>query len=111
MKSRYSSSNEDVLELAVKVKLVGALKKLAERSEIRLENGRRTLTVTEVVSKLCHKVTRTEFERAIVDPVSRAIGPHIIVLVNDREIGVLQGLETRVKGNDVVTLIPVAHGG
>jgi len=97
--------------LRVKVKLIGALKMFAEKPEIHLEVGRRKLTVSEVVSKLCQKVTKRGFERAVIDPASRTIGPHIIVLVNGREISVLQGLNTKVKSKDVVTLVPVAHGG
>ena len=52
-----------------------------------------------------------EFEQAIIDPNSKTVGPHIIVLVNDRDTSVLQGLQTRIRSNDEITLIPVAHGG
>jgi molybdopterin converting factor small subunit len=35
----------------------------------------------------------------------------MLVLVNGREISVLNGLETRVKDEDEVVFVPVVHGG
>jgi molybdopterin converting factor small subunit len=97
--------------LVIKVKLIGALTRLAGISEVKIQDERRSFTVTETIRKLCRRVANTEFERAIIDPNSGKIGPHIIVLVNNREINVLQGLETKIRNHDVLTLVPVAHGG
>ena len=35
----------------------------------------------------------------------------ILVLVNEREIGVLDGMDTQVSPGDKVILLPVSHGG
>jgi len=35
----------------------------------------------------------------------------MLILVNDLEISVLNGLETELKDGDVITFIPVVHGG
>lgn len=37
--------------------------------------------------------------------------PNIIVLVNGVEVGVLNGLKTKLKDGDEVTILPAAHGG
>jgi len=97
--------------LAIKVRLIGVLKGLAGKSEIYLEPSRRALTVSEAILELCRKVASTEFERAVIDPSSKTIGPNIMFLVNDRDISVLQGLETPITSSDAVTLVPVSHGG
>jgi len=34
-----------------------------------------------------------------------------LILVNGREISVLNGLETKLKDGDEISLIPVVHGG
>ena len=97
--------------LVLKVKLVGVLRKLAESSEVRLKTGKESLNISEAIWRLCRKIARPEFEQAVIDPSSRTVGAHIIVLVNDRDISVLHGLETEIGSNDVLTLVPVAHGG
>jgi molybdopterin converting factor small subunit len=96
--------------LVIKVKLIGALTRLAGTSEVSIQD-KRSITVTETIEKLCHRIANTEFKRAIIDPDSGKIGPHIIVLINDRDISALQGLETKLRSHDVLTLIPVSHGG
>jgi molybdopterin converting factor small subunit len=111
MRSKCSCSSKDKIALVIKVKLIGALTRLSGRSEVSIQDERRDYTVTETIQKLCRRVSSTEFEQAIIDPHSGRIGPHIIVLINDRDISALQGLETRIRNHDVLTLIPVAHGG
>jgi len=96
--------------LVVKVKLIGALTRLAGKSEVCLE-ATRSMAVSEAIGKICKKIAIPEFEQAIIDSNSKTVGPHIIVLVNDRDTSVLQGLRTRIRSNDTITLIPVAHGG
>jgi len=96
--------------LVVKVRLVGALKRLAGKPEIHIATCG-SLTVTETIRMLCRKVASAEFERAVVDPDSKAVGPHIIVLVNDRDVSVLQGSRTEIGKSDVLTLVPITHGG
>ncbi len=37
--------------------------------------------------------------------------PNVLILVNGREISVLNGLETDLRDGDEVVLVPVVHGG
>jgi len=94
-----------------KVRLVGGLKGLEGRPEISLKPKKRRLTVSEAISELCRKVSNRDFERAVIDPVSKTVGPNVIILVNDKDISVLKGLKTLIRSNDTVTLVPVSHGG
>jgi len=111
MRSKFSYSSKDLSTLTIKVRLIGGLKGLAGKPEIYLTPKKRALTVSEAISELCHKISSTDFERAVVDPQSKTVGPNVIVLVNDKDISTLQGLETPIRSNDAVTLIPVSHGG
>jgi len=111
MRSRFSYSGKDMDKLTIKVRLIGGLKGLAGKPEIYLTPKRRALTVSEAILELCCKVSSPDFERVMVDPRSKTVGPNVIVLVNNKDISVLQGSETLIRGNDAVTLIPVSHGG
>lgn len=91
--------------------LVGGLKGLAGRSEIQLEPHRRTMSVSEAILELCRRVANSDFERVVIDPLSKTVGPNVIVLVNNRDISVLRGLKTQISSDDTITLIPVSHGG
>ena len=50
-------------------------------------------------------------DNILMDRQSGSIGQNALVLVNGKEISVLEGLETRLKDDDLVTIIPVSHGG
>jgi len=111
MRSKFSYSSKDVDKLTIKVRLIGGLKSLAGKPEIYLTPKRTALTVSEAILELCHKVSSTDFERVVVDPKSRTVGPNVIVLVNNKDVSVLQGSETLIRSNDAITLVPVSHGG
>ena len=97
--------------MAIKVMLIGVLRGLAGKQEIHIKPKKRILTLPEAISELCRKIPSREFERAVIDPVSKTIGPNVIVLVNGKDISVLKGLGTLIESNDAITLVPVSHGG
>ena len=97
------------MTVKVEVGFVGVLRKLADKEDVTLDFND-PVTVRDVVSKLILCFSPA-FEQALVDPELNDPRPNVIVLVNEQEIGVLQGLETRVGDGDRLTLIPVSHGG
>lgn len=111
MRRKFSYSSKDMGTLTIKVRFIGVLRRLAGKQEIELRPEKGPLTVSEVIWELCRRVSNTDFERAVVDPRSKTVGLSVIVLVNDKDISVLQGPETPIRSNDVVTLVPVSHGG
>ena len=52
-----------------------------------------------------------ELKRSLIDPHLEDPRPNALIIVNGREIGVLAGLETKLKDGDEVVFIPVIHGG
>ena len=67
------------------------------------------VTVWTLVQRL---VKDFELEANILmDRESGSLGQKVLVLVNGREISVLEGPETRLGDGDLVTIIPVSHGG
>jgi molybdopterin converting factor small subunit len=93
----------------VTVKLIGFLTTLAGKREavVKIKSS----TTLEVFLKQLVKQFGAEFERGLFDPELNDPRPRALILVNDREISVLQGLKTRVKPGDSIVIVPVSHGG
>jgi molybdopterin synthase sulfur carrier subunit len=94
--------------MAVKVKFIGSLRHFSGAGELELgfsECG----SVGELVNELVKEVP--EIERSLVDRQLEDPRPNSLILVNGREIGVLDGLETKLRDGDEVVFVPVVHGG
>jgi molybdopterin synthase sulfur carrier subunit len=97
------------LTVKVEVCFVGVLRKLADEEKVALEFDD-PVAVRDIVLKLTRRFSPA-FRQALIDPELNDPRPNVVILVNEQEIGVLQGLETRVSDGDILTIIPVSHGG
>jgi molybdopterin synthase sulfur carrier subunit len=97
------------MTIDVEVKFLGVFRQFSERNQVfvKLEEP---ATVKKTVEKLT-EVFSSEFKRALVDPELEDPRPNALILVNGKEISVLQGLETEVEDGDKIVLVPVSHGG
>ncbi len=94
--------------MVITVKFVGALRHFSGAG--KLELGCVGLTsVGELVNELIREVPAVE--GVLIDQQLENPGPNALILVNGREIGVLDGLETGLKDGDEVVFVPVVHGG
>jgi len=96
------------LTVNVNVRLLGVFRGFSEKSRITLKLEQPT--VKKVIQKLADSLS-VEAKRLLVDPELNDARPNALILVNGKEISVLNGLETEIKEGDEVTLIPVSHGG
>ncbi len=92
----------------VNVKLIGVFRFFSGKDNLSLELE--TPTVREVVEKIAESLP-SESKRMLIDPELNDPRPNALILVNGKEISVLKGLETPVKEDDQIILLPVAHGG
>lgn len=69
----------------------------------------RTTTLREVIARIVEE--QPKLKRALIDPEREDSGASALMLVNGREISVLQGLDSKIKDGDELILIPVVHGG
>lgn len=97
------------MAVGVRVKLHGIFQISSGQSEVKIRLGE-SATVGDVVEKLVASFP-PEFKEALVDPVLREPRPNALILVNEREIGVLNGVGTAVRDGDEVVFVPVTHGG
>jgi len=96
------------LTVKVKVRLLGVFRGFSGKSQmsLRLEKA----TVRNVVQTLAKSLSK-EARGLLVDVELNDPRPNALILLNGKEINVLNGLETEVKEGDEVTLIPISHGG
>jgi MoaD family protein len=96
------------LETKVNIKLLGVLHGISGKSRITLKLEKPT--VRKMMQKLADSLPK-EAKKLLVNPEVNDPQPNMLILINGKEISVLKGLETQLKENDEVVLIPVSHGG
>ena len=95
---------------AVPVKLIGVLGSAAGNREIILP-ALNIFTVQELISALLKTVGGNFFRELLVDAGTEDPRPNVIILLNDQDCNIFDGLKTRIEPGTKVTIIPVAHGG
>ena len=94
----------------VPVKLIGVLGSAAGNREIVLP-APNVLTVQELISSLLRTVGNRFFRDLLVDAGTEDPRPNVIILLNDQDCNIFDGLKTQIEQGMRVTIIPVAHGG
>ena len=94
----------------VSVKLIGVLGSAAGNREIMLPVST-ILTVQELISALLKTVGNKFFRELLVDVGTEDPRSNVIILLNDQDCNIFDGLKTRIEPGTTVTIIPVAHGG
>ncbi len=94
----------------VSVKLIGVLGSAAGAREMTFDTHN-TMAVQELVSMLLKKVDSRLFRELLVEPGTEDPRANVIILLNDQDCNVYDGLKTRIEPGTRVTIIPVAHGG
>ncbi len=94
--------------MAITVKLIGALRHTANTSKLALSCKKNT-SIKDLLSEIAREVPA--LSRSLLDQQLESPTPNVLILVNNKEISVLNGLETTLQNNDEVVLVPVVHGG
>jgi molybdopterin converting factor small subunit len=74
-----------------------------------MDQSKESNTISKVLEKIIELASEKQTNRFpldISDYFEKAL-----ILVNGVEIGLLKGLDTRLKNGDRLTIIPVSHGG
>lgn len=91
-------------------KLIGVLATAAGRRELSVKCPGELL-LSELISHLLLEVKTQQFRDLLIDSATKSPLPNVILLLNDQDCNLFQGLKTHVKTGTTVTIIPVAHGG
>jgi molybdopterin synthase sulfur carrier subunit len=94
--------------MVITVRFIGALRSVSGKSKcsIKADDG---ASVREVLDKLVEE--KPKLRRALIDSELDDPRPNALILVNGKDISVLNGLETLLKSGDEVVFVPVLHGG
>ena len=94
--------------MVVTLKFLGALRHASGKDTLTLncENGASIMDVVDEISRSAPVLRRSLVDEHLNEPT-----PNALILVNGREISVLDNLETRIKDGDEVIFVPVVHGG
>jgi molybdopterin synthase sulfur carrier subunit len=94
--------------MAVIVKFLGSLRHVSRVRELALDY-KEHVSIGELVNELTNKLPG--LKRSLIDQQLEDPRPNALILVNSREISVLNGLETTLKDGDEIVFVPVVHGG
>jgi len=95
--------------MRVKVQYLGPVRVMLDKREEEVEVSLKT-TVYELLRKLSNTYGEG-FEREVFEDDGGSIRDGLIITVNGRAIGQLDGVRTSLKLGDVVTLLPLFAGG
>lgn len=95
--------------MPIRVEIVGYARSLFSRPIFSFE-AKPGFTLKTLFDELS-TLASPDFKRRIYDISTGRVNEHIAVFVNAREARSLQGLDTRLKDGDVVTILPPMAGG
>jgi len=94
--------------MVITVRFIGALRSASGKSKISVK-AKGNVRLREFIDKIVEE--KPKLKRALIDPELASPSPNALILVNGKEISVLDGLETMLKNGDEVVFVPVVHGG
>jgi molybdopterin converting factor small subunit len=94
--------------MAVTFKFIGSLRSLSGKSKFTL-NLEDNVPLKEAIKKASNELPK--LSQVLMDSDREIASSNALILVNGKDISVLDGLKTLLKDGDEVTLIPVLHGG
>ena len=93
--------------MPITVKFIGALRHASGEDKCIVDCKK--CTVKDLIRRITRK--SPELLRNLVAGDAESLRPNALILVNGREISILDGLDTALKDGDEVVLVPVVHGG
>ena len=90
------------------IKFIGALRHLSGKTQFTI-TFQEDITIEELVNEISQELP--ELKHTFSDQQLNDSRSNSLVLVNGREISVLNGYETKLKDGDEFVFVPVVHGG
>jgi molybdopterin synthase sulfur carrier subunit len=94
--------------MAITVKFIGAFRGISGKSNLSIK-VKGVVPLSKVIERVVEE--QPKLKRVLIDPELEDPRPNMLILVNGKEISVLNGLNTIVENGDEVTFVPVVHGG
>jgi molybdopterin synthase sulfur carrier subunit len=94
--------------MVITVKFIGALRGISGMSKLSIR-AKDAVPLSKVINQIIKE--QPKIKRALIDLELEDPRPNTLILVNGKEISVLNGLDTIVENGDEIILVPVVHGG
>lgn len=94
--------------MALTVKFIGAFRHISGHSKLTLPFKKGT-SIQDVVNHLSQRLP--ELKGTFCDADLNEPNSNSLILVNSKEISILDGYETKLDDGDEVVFVPVVHGG
>jgi molybdopterin synthase sulfur carrier subunit len=94
--------------MAVTLKFLGALRHACGKDTLTLDCPQK-ISILDLVNTVT--VQAPALRRSLLDEQLSEPKPNALILVNGKEISILDGLDTQLGDGDEVVFVPVVHGG
>jgi molybdopterin synthase sulfur carrier subunit len=94
--------------MAITLKFIGALRHASGADSLAV-NCKKATSLMDLVNEVTREAP--SLRRSLLDEQLDEPKPNALILVNGKEISVLNGLDTKVKDGDEIVFVPVVHGG
>lgn len=94
--------------MCVTVKFVGAFRGITGKNKICIKIGKK-ISLRNFIEKLVEE--QPQLRKVLLDPAFNDPRPNTLILVDGKEISILNGLETILSDKAEVVFVPVVHGG
>ena len=94
--------------MTLSIKFIGALRHISGKTQLTI-NYQEGISLKGLLAKLSQELP--ELKKTFTDQQFNDSKSNSLILVNGREISVLNGLETELSDGDEIVFVPVVHGG
>jgi sulfur-carrier protein len=90
------------------LKFLGALRHASGKETLTL-NCQKNASIMDIVNEISRGAP--VFRQSLINEQLQKPKPNALILINGREISILDNLETKIEDGDEVVFVPVVHGG
>jgi molybdopterin converting factor small subunit len=104
------SETQTVSRYTYAIKLIGVLATAAGQRQLSI-SSETELSLSDLITSLLVQVDKRQFRDLLIDSGTNNPLPNVIMLLDEQDCNLFQGLRTRLESQTTITIIPVAHGG
>jgi MoaD family protein len=94
--------------MPISIKFMGAFRHLSGKKDLTI-NFQEGCSIKSIVDSITQEVP--QLKRTFCDQELNNAKSNSLILVNGKEISVLEGYETKLNDRDEIIFVPVVHGG
>jgi molybdopterin converting factor small subunit len=94
--------------MVITVRLIGAFRNASDKGKLTI-TSEGTISLRKAIKEIVKELPK--LKKVLIDPELEDPRPNTLILVNEKEISVLDGLDTMLEDGDEVVFVPVVHGG